>query len=103
MSLAGHGDWLFAGGVRVDALSRLLQTDFHTWTHPHRRTTLIRAQRYSLPTWLRECVELVSGVKRMPPKRLTRTPVQRPSKNMVVGFSPQDMRTVWNVGSVVGK
>ncbi len=106
VALVGHGDWLEAKQVSVAVLSNLLQTEFYVWSHPsHPRTTLVRCESYTLPSSLESCVDLVGGIKRLPPVPQRRHVVRGVSlfeRKEIIGVNPAQLRSLYHVGSVVG-
>lgn len=102
LTIVGHGDWLHAR-LSVGQVSKMLGTTFYTFLHTD-QSPLVRCEQYTVPDSLRDCVELVEGVKRLPPRPIFRRSRRQAahSRDEVVGWSPNDLRTVWNVGSVQG-
>lgn len=100
-TLVGHGDWMRAR-LSVARLSRLLSTNFYTFVHAE-QGNVTRCESYTVPDFLLGCVELVAGVKQLPPASIFRKMRKtRRSHREVVGWSPTDLRNVWNVGTVRG-
>lgn len=86
----GHSDWLKASGT-VRAWERALETTFYTYEQNGVR--LPRCESYSVPMSMREHVDLIADIKRLPQQRM----VQRSAREGFV--TPSVLRTLWNVPS----
>lgn len=92
--LSGHADWLECEGT-VAELERVLQCRFRHYAHAAAPGRLLpRAPSYSLPASLRGVVDLVAGVKRLPPVA-ARPKLVAPALQGSV--TPQRTRALYNV------